>query len=759
MVWQNNKQEAKLGDRGMQSTTKIDASLKEYATQKIQADILEGAMGAFKSGNTIIAAGLGIGAAAIAGTVFATNEYNEHKKKSHLRQIKEIEAIRGRRLKLILPGTTQEIPLCCIFQFDKDNPDKAKSSSFSKEELLQLVNARAPIDIALSTYSDAITSAMQQIYAFYLARLERKNYFKRGTEDDITSAVLRYLIRMLHDYGKKFEGYSRSILILNGIQGFINEFSLLHNENSERHSRLQSVCNKISEAITELSQHSKKLSLDELIGEAWPDCDEVTRKMMINFTKLITPTDQWTYIDRAWDPLLISQGIIQPEFEDGHWGTHRRAVFLLVSAFSDNLKKISTNFYKAKSNQDLFSESIEEGDEHNLKINGFTEKQKIKSYEVLQEACHNFITMTAKLKKSYSANAALIPISDPIQLEQRAGLLHDFSNLINQMVSCIKLFFRLSKYSKAMGELFVTNPNNGQFIFDVLLALGELVGNNINSLEFEFTKISEGFKNASLAPAQRDLLDDIKQNLVTARTQLGASIERILKHRNIINYTQVKTQINLDDHTLLAIAHNVALTHGIDHGHRILGHKPVENQNHNSHENISADEEKYPASSPQSNPSPPPIENHFIAPAIVSIGNIDDKFKTINEKLMTLPSDNVRAPYVSILNALTQLRNKAQEMQEEPTLTRKTKAIKIKELTFNSANQLLTLLNENNPKLNTLQKMLSDIRSPSNILIDEHNTFYGRFFNFNTASRKKVNKLAESCESMIKSKFSFSLDR
>lgn len=144
------------------------------------------------------------------------------------------------RLKIQIPFSAGvDIPIYKIFEFDPSDPDIAKSAELNDDEIESMIHSRAPIDTALSRYSDKITSAMQQLYAFYKVRLDRMNYFTRGEKSDTTSAVLVYLIRMLHDHGKKFTGYARSIAILTGIEGFINEFSLLHNEDSERRSRLQ----------------------------------------------------------------------------------------------------------------------------------------------------------------------------------------------------------------------------------------------------------------------------------------------------------------------------------------------------------------------------------------------------------------------------------------------------------------------------------------------------------------------------------------
>src|SRR5476651_1235200 len=113
----------------MQSTSTIGSSLTQYVAQKAQSDMASGAIGALQNGSAITAIGLGLGAGAIAGTVYATAEYHSHTKAKHIKQIKEIEAIRGRRLKIIAPGTrSQEIPLCCIFEFDKKDPTQAKSS-------------------------------------------------------------------------------------------------------------------------------------------------------------------------------------------------------------------------------------------------------------------------------------------------------------------------------------------------------------------------------------------------------------------------------------------------------------------------------------------------------------------------------------------------------------------------------------------------------------------------------------------------------
>ncbi|MDR3490865.1 MAG: hypothetical protein P4M12_02335 [Gammaproteobacteria bacterium] len=768
----------------MQSTNNIVANL---TAQKVQSEMVDGAAGAFKNGSPLIAAGLGISAAAIAGTLYAANEYHEHKKNRQLREIKQIEELRSKRIKMP-SSTNQEPPLCVIFQFDKENPNLAKSSGASKQELVTLVSARPTIDIALSTYSDCIMAAMQQLYAFYLARFERKNYFRRGTEEDITSAVLRYLIRMLHDHGKKFEGYERSISIIKGIRGFINDFCRLHGENTERHARLQPVCNKLSDAIDELTKHNEKLSLDELIGEAWPDCEEVTRNMMITYTKLITPIEDWIYIERSWDPLYICKGIIQPEFADGHWGTHRNAVFLLDSIFSDNLKKLALNFYSAKINDNLLVESLEKRGGYELKLKDFTDNEQSELNSILKNKCHNFISLTSQLKKPYSANADLVPIESKTMLKSRTALLINYSDVINQMISCIKLFFRLSKYAKAMGELFVSNPNNGKFIFDVLLSLGKLVTANINALETEFIKIEMGYKNASLGSEQRDLLDEIKANFTTAKHQLSLSIDRIMKHRDIINYNRIKAEIHLDDHALLKVAHNIALMHGIPHSHNTKDNTahvtknsspPINNENdsdtspqsNDSHPEDECQEEKHQSPQRNSNldaeneekqsevplntmPTTPLVEEHLDdIKTPINLKDIDGKIHSVQNKLLRFPTDNIRAPYNLILHELMILRDKAEQLQKTLTSTSQKKANRVKILTYNVTNCILTLLTSDYPRLEVMKNISRNLRSKDNELLDKHRTTYGRFFKFKTDSRKKLDNLEKAVTEIVRTEF------
>jgi hypothetical protein len=558
------------------ASTVVQQEVANEAQQQVGSSVLAELKAEIQSGNLKTALILGAVGGVVAGVAYGGLKWHQRKEKEHLRQAELVENNHTKYLTRIKVTDTEEMDLPSVFMRDaKTGMLHAAQDYKTIDELRKMVKERPSIGFSEKA-SDAITRAMRKLLEFYEDRLDRA-WLWRGSEGDVTSAFLRYHICRLFEYGKKFQGTQYTSAVLNSIHDSLNQFSIEHGEVSERRTYLDLACRSLKTAVVSLDQQKKNRTLADLVSEATPECDELAIRLMHNLTKLVTPTQNWKYIDRCVDPKLLEEGFVKKEVEHGKPGTHPKAIMLHVSPVGENIRKVARNYNEAKGLNDEPASRVVVTNQ--LRVSGFTAEEQQQNFSIfVEEKKHaglgfarwgqrlsNFMTTTSRLKNKKTESGETVPLSletDSKDIVDRLNVLHGLTELDNDDVLIIKLFLKLKQYAKEKGDEFVANPANAQYMFDVLLSLGSGVRKQSIVCEKGLSKVERDHDLKTLTPEQAFLLTDTKQLVIAIREEVESSIKAIKNYRTETHYEMLEEEIKVHEHETLQMFADVAKERG-----------------------------------------------------------------------------------------------------------------------------------------------------------------------------------------------------
>lgn len=448
--------------------------------------------------------------------------------------------------------------LPAIFTFDDpNNPKKASSIQFNKEILADLESpkSKSDIDPNLLGYVQYIKNCMAHIYRFYLVHAGR-SWPHHPSPQDTTSSVLNYLLLILHTHCLKFEGYDIDIAIIKILEKFINKFSFLHGENSDRCRLLTPAFNCLTAAQKELEEHSKTFFYQDYLRRLASACNHTNDHLIKLITTIITPNKYWESELTTITVEEISRGLIKPAYSS----IFNRAIELHDNHLTKITKKCAKHFCDV---------TFKHSSEHDL---GKEDEQKHSANDGNPfQGCNNFLTYKAKQIKSHDASNKLVNI-DKTELPERIKIFENFI-LLSNLISHVQSFSSYLHYSfKELGEAYISNPHHCNFVFDVLNGLSEKIAILIKTLFDVLQDLDIQISGTMSPPQQQDLLPEIRTLLTSIEQEVVGTINiMVSKHRernkNALTTEQV---IYLEESKMLSAANSIAKKFNIKTEHSVI---------------------------------------------------------------------------------------------------------------------------------------------------------------------------------------------
>jgi hypothetical protein len=506
------------------------------------------------------------GLAALTVTVasIAVIEWQEHEDAKKLAAIKAaLEQARGFFSNIIVPGYKSEKVISLPDFWDMKDPAKPKSMFLALENLRQMVNANGTSKPVLHAYDNAIRSALKGYFLFYEVCYWRD--FGKNSDDAVTQVVLRNLMYLLSEHCTKFEGYGLDVRIMDVMIEYNEAFAAAH---EERTRYLTPVNESLVMARNALLEHSKKLSLEETIEDAWTPCKQVTEGLMADITQLLTLTDLRKYTDFA-KPELLAEGVVKAEFFKWfHFGTHPQRIDLVESEFKRDFMLAVQDYMSIT--------KLEMGTPPKPPVMLSTKDQakleKKKKEEMLNffKSIDNFLTRVSNQSADYDPQKpiTLVPISKQTILNKRSETINNLIKLFRKMSSILKILYRAYEYANYVGpQLASTDPtvnnNDSLYVVYVLDGFNKTVKQLTKTVDTDLKNIITAFQGAMLHPEERKLYNSILNHVLTIQGEVFERINAILKDKLQQKPDEVNRQIQKEKHALLSFVHSLAVIENI----------------------------------------------------------------------------------------------------------------------------------------------------------------------------------------------------
>lgn len=508
-----------------------------------------------------VVAGVSVAVLASVSIYRAIENYEE---KKHLEEIKRINALHKQYLAKIVIFDRHEFQgLPVIFQFgEKEKASEVSCLRFNDDEVEQIGTKMSQLpDIGLAIYRMEIQDAIRKLQGYYRER--KKTIFgheSKKKEFDNTSAVLSYLMYILQTYCLNWEGYDIDIAYLEALYKFIREYAGLGNhENNDHFDRLKEVNKHIKQAIQNLKERQSKLSLKDFLIDLKETTSFKVNGLLRNFIRLITPVENWHFIDHAaYDELI--KGKLRRQYTKKALLGHTIAV--------DHEKKIPDSIFKdwsellakyyvqsmdpdmvpnrmlMKSPAKLFVcpdfKRLTELRDKRRKLLWLSEEedqeldrmqdelQQIKSVFV---AAQHFLSVELDPKRVHK-DPRFIPIKDDHKTLMRANVIAAIAILIHKIISLHYLCTHLMKSKDQLGELYLTNPEHFKNVFAVLEKLGDDISTSANAVFDEFKRIERD--NENYMQLNEKLKDNLVELLDSSQQSITMLSGKILRYRENI---------------------------------------------------------------------------------------------------------------------------------------------------------------------------------------------------------------------------------
>lgn len=536
------------------ATTLNLATTSINPVSNVAEKVAEGAINAAASPVGLAAVGI-IGGVALAavGIKFTYNKVKAYEEKKHLKEIEIINQLYETYLKRIPIPNRNEVSVAFppIFQFKTDEKKSVNVEfmHYTDEQIRKAgKNTPSNTNTALIPYQEKIKMALLKLKEYYLVR--DKKY-----HEDITSAVIVWLINMLETHILNFEGYDYDIAYIDAINKFINAFaSLSQDKKSEHVTHLTNVYVLLNEARNSLIEHNEKLSLEEMMGELRTACHKKSEAMQKHFIKLTTPEKHWPHVETATldeisKGLLLGkythQGLFNLDINDSavklqdsfikKWimqlaNYHNKSLNDKAELSKTDVLPPSQSFLYpslARYNELKANKKRSEAEDRELK----TIENDFEKLEELFKNCDNFFTREKDPKTKEGELVKLTPIKSKEKLIERVKALAEFAELIHELISLQYLCLHIINSIKQLGQIDAKNPTHYRRIFNILTSLSNEIVAKCKQNRERYEKIKESNGNIMLLIQQQTVFVELQEELESTKTTINLLAMRIKDYR------------------------------------------------------------------------------------------------------------------------------------------------------------------------------------------------------------------------------------
>jgi hypothetical protein len=504
--------------------------------------------------------------------VAAAVEWKEHEDAKKLQSVKDdVEQARSYFGNVIVPGYKSTKVLKLPDFWDMTNPEKPKSMFLPLETIRQMVNAPGSSKPVLHVYDNAVRSILRGYFLFYETCYSR---WIGGSADDANTLVkLRNLILLVSEHFSKFEGYGLDIRLLEVLQEYNEAFAEGH---EERTRYLIPINESIVEARNALLEHSKKLSFEETIEDAWPICKQVTEGIMSDLTQLLTQKNLRKYTEFA-KPELLEQGIVKAEFFKWfHFGTHPQRIDLVDSEFKREFMDAMKDY------RDITRLSVIPPSKPpvQLSIKEQAKLDKKKKEEMLDffKGVENFLTRVSDQNVVQGSPQSpgndpqkpikLVPVTNQPILDNRSNSIRNLIKTFRKMTNILKILYRAYEYANYVGPQLASidpdvNNNDSLYVVHVLNGFNVSVKKLAKVVETDLNNIITSFQGAMLDPDERKLYRSILDHILTMKGEVFERINDIIKDKLQQKPDDADREIQKEKHALLSFIHDLAIAENI----------------------------------------------------------------------------------------------------------------------------------------------------------------------------------------------------
>jgi hypothetical protein len=472
----------------------------------------------------------GLATLTIYGVVKIEKEYAEHKQKKQREEMKSINELHGKTLTSLevkgrVTNTVVTTPAIFLFENDEKKPDTVAKSLYINSAVFNDLYKEIPTcnDSQLLLYCQCIQSAMVQLREFHDARIQDRNKLYAGTDSDLTSSVIYYIILMLSTHCYKFEGNALTMAYLRGLMRFIDAFASAHGEKSNRFEYLSLVNEHLANAHNELFQNSLMFSYKECLDELSPQIMGISFKLTKCAIQIITPKDEWKQMPYL-TPEKVSKGLIKELIKRslaltpgaGQQIPISESIFKtwIINCANDLLLAIKIND-NPEDKADFISR-----DRFTLK-DSYTHDEMDQLKNICQD-CSNFLTKKIKPNKFESTNKWAARNGDLIT--ERIEFYNELIKMIEALNVLIYFCAHLSNRIKQLGEIYISNPHHCVYIFEVMRGLGDTIKRNSKALlgKLEHFSVQNGSKMVMFE--ESEVFTDLERFLQKVNHDIAGSI-------------------------------------------------------------------------------------------------------------------------------------------------------------------------------------------------------------------------------------------
>jgi hypothetical protein len=504
--------------------------------------------------------------------VAAAVEWKEHEDAKKLQSIKDdVEQARAYFGNVVVPGYKSTKILKLPDFWDMTNPEKPKSMFLTLETIRQMVNAPGSSKPVLHVYDNAVRSILRGYFLFYETCYSR--WIGGATDNANTLVKLRNLILLVSEHFSKFEGYGLDIRLLEALQEYNEAFAEGH---EERTRYLMPINANIVEARNALLEHSKSLSFEETIEDAWPVCKQVTEGIMFDLTQLLTQKNLRKFAEFA-KPDLLALGVVKAEFFKWfHFGTHPQRIDLVDSEFKREFMDAVKDY------MDITRLGVNTPSKPPVLLPAKEQAKldKKKKEEMLNffKDVENFLTRVsdqnvAQVSGQSAVNdpqkpIGLVPVATQPTLDKRSESIRNLIKAFRKMTNILKILYNAYEYANYVGpQLAASDPdvnnNDSLYVVHVLNGFNVTVKQLAKIVETDLNNVITSFQGAMLDPDERKLYRSILDHVLTMKGEVFERINDIIKDKLQQKPDAINRQIQKEKHALLSFVHGLAAAENI----------------------------------------------------------------------------------------------------------------------------------------------------------------------------------------------------
>lgn len=685
--------------------------------------------------------------AAAAAVVVIHKKWEDYKEKEHRELVENINRIHKKYLERIeSPDGTFLQGFPPVFKFAEDGKT-VDSLHYNIDELRDIGTNPPHIESALSSYREDILDAIRELKGFYLGR-KPKHY------NDVTSAVLSYLLNILQNKCLGFEGYNNDIAYLDALTQFIDKYaSMSGSKKTQLFSRIGPVYSCLQKAREKLERHQKSMPLRELVDNLRESSIVNSDKLLRLFIKMIIPT-KVSDLGGLATYVHLREGVLSGEYIRTEtrgkivWAKDKQ-IELPDSIFKNWIIGLAKYYKRALVPTSILrkNNTIQPVDLFKFRQLSKNElNEQLKLIRVVFEHSPNYIN-------TQLVNSEFVPVKNKREMIQRTEYLADFAHLVHAMISLQAFCAHLINSIDMLGTIYINDPHHFNTIFTRVEVLCDLIKSDLEKNRNNFLELFRAGKNTMRLAKEGVLPYDVEQAFKAIENMLDNLGERVSGYKNQpLGSSGASIKVAVTD--ILHVAEFFTDMYF-----------PDANKSKSSHE--STQDTDAPISLEPDISKVEPIEQ---IPQSSDSGmdketSLNHLSHRISQKIREIkreqPIDPNATRYQTIWNTLRALHNKSLAMLGEKNIgeERKEKADKTYNLVRALHQKTLTFLSLSQEERfdraeDWIQEIHDEINSPDNrVFIDTHRDSFSRFINnhfglFQTATHRRFSELEHAIDTL-----------